>query len=112
MTLLVGVSRRNLPSLDLHMREADCEAAPPLAGCVLVAQSEQKGGGVGDWPTAGISLACDSRHCGALEYTSSLLTHTTQQPNMPCLQQCELSYDRAVGWALQSPRTNRRWRNG
>ncbi len=60
MMLVEGVSRRNLPSLDLHMREADWVGAPPPLGCVLVAQSEQKGGaggGVGGCPTAPTSLA-------------------------------------------------------
>jgi len=48
MTLEVGVSSRNLPSLDFHIREADCVGAPPPAGCVFVEQSEQEGGGDGD----------------------------------------------------------------
>jgi len=42
------------------MRDADCEGAPPAAGCVLVAQSEHEGGvggGCGIWTTAGLSLA-------------------------------------------------------
>ena len=61
MTLDVGVSSRNLPSLDFHMREADCEGAPPPAGCVLVEQSEQEGGvdgAVGNATTAAFSVAC------------------------------------------------------
>jgi len=61
MMLVWGVSNRNLPSLDRHMREADCVGAPPPAGCILVAQSEQEGGvggGVcGGCPTVAISLA-------------------------------------------------------
>ena len=55
MTLVDGVSRRNFPSLDLHIREADWAGAPPPRGWVFVAQSEQKGGaggGVGTWPMA------------------------------------------------------------
>ncbi len=60
MTLVFGVSRRNFPSLDRHIRDADWAGGPPPAGCVFVAQSEQKGGaggGVGAWPIAPISLA-------------------------------------------------------
>jgi hypothetical protein len=60
MTLVFGVSRRNFPSLDRHMREADWAGAPPPAGCVFVAQSEQKGGGVGAWLMTAISLARSS----------------------------------------------------
>jgi hypothetical protein len=53
------VSKRILPSLERHMREADCDGGPPLAGCIFVAQSEQKGGvDVGICTTAGVSLAC------------------------------------------------------
>ncbi len=47
ITLAVGVSSRNLPSLDFHMRDADCVGAAPPAGCVLVEQSEQEGGAGG-----------------------------------------------------------------
>src|SRR5271169_6189974 len=60
ITLVCGVSRRILPSLERHMRDADCEGGPPAAGCVLVAQSEHEGavgGGCGIWTTAGLSLA-------------------------------------------------------
>ena len=60
MTLVDGVSRRNFPSLERHIREADWVGAPPPDGCVFVAQSEQKGGtggGAGAWPMAAISLA-------------------------------------------------------
>jgi len=47
MTLEVGVSSRNFPSLDFHILEADCVGVPPPAGCVFVEQSEQEGGGDG-----------------------------------------------------------------
>ena len=61
MTLVWGMSMRVLPSLERHMREAVWVGAPPPAGCVLLAHSEQEGGvggGMGGvWPTAGISLA-------------------------------------------------------
>lgn len=60
MTLEVGVSKRNLPSLDFHIRDADCDGGAPPAGCVCVVQSEHEGGvgeAVGKWPTAAISLA-------------------------------------------------------
>ena len=58
--LEVGVSSRNLPSLDFHMRDADCVGAPPAADCVFVEQSEQEGGvdgGVENEPTAATSVA-------------------------------------------------------
>lgn len=60
MMLEVGVSSRNLPSLDFHIRDADCVGAPPAADCVLVEQSEQEGGaggGVENEPTARTSVA-------------------------------------------------------
>ena len=69
MTLLEGVSKRNLPSLERHIREADCEGGPPPAGCVLVAQSEQEGGvggGAGMWPTTAISVARAATLSGSL----------------------------------------------
>jgi len=44
MMLVFGVSKRILPSLERHMRDADCDGAAPPAGCVFVAQSEQNGG--------------------------------------------------------------------
>ena len=57
ITLLCGVSIRVLPSLDRHMRDADCVGAPPAADCVLVAHSEHEGGTAGEvgsvWATAG-----------------------------------------------------------
>src|SRR5208283_635301 len=79
ITLVCGVSRRILPSLERHMRDADCVGGPPAAGCVFVAQSEQEGGvGGGDcgiWTTAGLSLACPAmvtmelrRACAAQRY--------------------------------------------
>ena len=60
ITLEVGVSSRNLPSLDLHMRDADCEGDAAPAAWLWVVQSAQEGGvggGVGSWPTAATSLA-------------------------------------------------------
>jgi hypothetical protein len=58
MMLALGVSKRILPSLERHMRDADCAGGPPAAGSVFVAQSEQNGGGVdGICGTAGVSLA-------------------------------------------------------
>ena len=44
MMLVVGVSRRELPLLERHMRDADCVGGAPPGACVLVAQSEQDGG--------------------------------------------------------------------
>ena len=45
MMLVCGVSRRRLPLLDRHMRDADCVGgALPPAACVLVAHSEHEGG--------------------------------------------------------------------
>jgi hypothetical protein len=44
MTLAVGVSRRMLPLLERHMRDADWVGGLPPGACVLVAQSEQDGG--------------------------------------------------------------------
>src|ERR1700685_623337 len=44
MMLVVGVSRRMLPLLERHMRDADCVGGVPPGTCVLVAQSEQDGG--------------------------------------------------------------------
>ena len=71
ITLDDGVSKRNLPSLDFHMRDADCEGWAPPAGCVCVVQSEHEGGvggGVGMWPTTPISLARDSTHFSSLSH--------------------------------------------
>ena len=54
MMLVCGVSRRRLPLLDLHMRDADCVgAALPPAACVLVAHSEHEGGIGGTGETEG-----------------------------------------------------------
>src|ERR1700683_1278108 len=44
MMLVAGVSRRMLPLLERHMRDADCVGGVPPGACVLVAQSEQDGG--------------------------------------------------------------------
>lgn len=44
MMLVLGVSKRILPSLERHMRDDDCWEVPPPAGCILVEQSEQEGG--------------------------------------------------------------------
>jgi hypothetical protein len=46
MTLVVGVSMRMFPALDINMRDGECTGELPPAGCVLVMQLEQ-GGGVG-----------------------------------------------------------------
>src|ERR1700733_8234738 len=47
MMLVAGVSRRMLPLLERHMRDADCVGGGPPGACVLVAQSEPEGGGGG-----------------------------------------------------------------
>ena len=61
ITLVWGVSKRIFPSLDRHIRDADCVGAAPPAGCVFVLQSEHEGGVAGGlcgiWTTAGLSLA-------------------------------------------------------
>jgi len=52
--LMFGVSRRRLPLLDLHMRDADgIGVALPPAACVLVAHSEHEGGIGGTGGTEG-----------------------------------------------------------
>ena len=52
--LMFGVSRRRLPLLDCHMRDADgIGGALPPAGCVLVAHSEHEGGIGGTGGTEG-----------------------------------------------------------
>ena len=52
--LMFGVSRRRLPLLDRHMRDADgIGGALPPAGCVLVAHSEHEGGIGGTGGTGG-----------------------------------------------------------
>ena len=49
MMLALDVSKRICPELDCHIREGDCTGGAPPAGCVVVVQSEQEGGGVGGW---------------------------------------------------------------
>src|SRR5215472_471073 len=86
ITLEVGVSSRNLPSLDFHMRDADCDGAPSPAGCVLVVQSEQDGGvggGVENWPTAAISVARKPGFCAPAKRSLKLLTHRSLPPTIP-----------------------------
>lgn len=52
--LMFGVSRRRLPLLDRHMRDADgIGCALPPAGCVVVAHSEHEGGIGGTGGTEG-----------------------------------------------------------
>jgi hypothetical protein len=54
MMLMFGVSRRRLPLLDRHMRDADgIGCALPPAGCVVVAHSEYEGGIGGTGGTEG-----------------------------------------------------------
>jgi hypothetical protein len=54
MMLMLGVSRRRLPLLDRHMRDADgIGGTLPPAGCVLVAHSEHEGGIGGTGGTEG-----------------------------------------------------------
>lgn len=82
MMLVLGVSKRILPSLDRHMRDADWDGGPPPAGWVFVAQSEQNGGvGVcGIWTTAGASVARNRRRLYRL-YKVALRSRAMGQTN-------------------------------
>src|SRR5579864_5947304 len=57
MTLICGVSTRMFPLPERHMRDADSVGWPPLAGWVLLAQSEQEGG------VGGGENDCTARKC-------------------------------------------------